>query len=136
VSFRTDLLAVAADLRQLPEDEFDIRITSVVRRLRTWSSGEIGSGVPTNSDLAIDPRPKVVKLAGERFKVGPITPTFPGGGYTYAQLNPSDSPGVDFVYVLTGPSGAEETCALMRIDDRKAFSWYLELQSTDRAEPS
>lgn len=139
MSFRIDMLAVAGDLRQLPQDEFDIRTTRVIRRLRAWTpasgSAEVGKGLPTNGDLEIDPRPKVIKTAPDRFEVGPITPASSGGGYTYDQLNPVDVAGTDFHYVLIGPSGREAPCTLIDIKDRKAFSYYLVLQSRDRSDP-
>ena len=53
-----DMLGILDDARGYLADEGFRRYT-VTRRLRTWSEGEVGRGVPLDSDLVLSPNPKV-----------------------------------------------------------------------------
>lgn len=126
-SWKDDFRKLADELRAMPgEVGIDIRPNSISVVVRTWSSGKIGSGTPTDSTpLVLTPVPKVrevstreVASSGGRFemgdlRVGPITPSYtgpPAGGYTTAQVAPEVAPdldGVEVLYLVTGPDAGE-----------------------------
>ena len=132
MSFRTDLLAnVVNPLRYLPSTPtegglFDIRTSRVIVRSAVWSSGEVGAGVPTITDLEIAPRPKVVDQGNEALQVT-VTPKNAKGGYTHAQLKPPDAVGFKYMYVVIGPDDIERPYFVSSIDTRRSFRTTISL---------
>lgn len=146
MSNRDRFLALADRLRSIAGPTtlagtpgFDVRQNRVIVRRRTWSSGKIQTGTATVADLEILPRPHVTGAAGDPvLTVGPITPAYPvppAGGYTPAQLNPADSPGLEWTYVVIGPDGVERAYKSMRFTNTKPLRYMLELTSLDRVVP-
>lgn len=140
MSFRTSFLGVLDRLRYLTGPTgFDIRTSSVTRRIETWSGSsdgpEIGTGDVSADDLEIVPRPKVVEQGNGALIVAPITPASTTGGYTVDQLNPRDlDPGQRLVYVVNGPNG-EHFYQLVEIDTSRPFKYTLHLAPLDRDPP-
>lgn len=137
MTFASKLLPALTKIRAIPGPTgLGVRSTSVVLRTRTWSGGRVQLGTSTVVDLEILPRPKVRK-EGEsgNLVVGPITPSNLAGGYTPAQLHPSDAAGSEYYYVVTGPEGVARNYAARWLDDRHPFSYYLHLDPDDRAVP-
>jgi hypothetical protein len=94
----------------------------VLLRTRTWSSGKIETGTSTLADLVLGAPSRVTPgltrnphvkgtPADPLIVVGPVTPydsitnPTPPAGYTLAQLNPADAPGVEYYFVVTWPGG-------------------------------
>jgi len=94
---------------------FDVgmRPNTVTIRVETWSGGRIGEGRCSTADTVLVPSPRVNRISeratpygdgiqdrstglptAASYSVGPITPAFPGGGYTPDQLCPPIVPGV------------------------------------------
>ncbi len=118
----------------------DFRTASLTIRTRSWTGGgngaEIRLGTSTDSDLLLVPRPKMKEQDGGNLLVGPITPSYAGGGYTVAQLNPlvAATAGQEILYVVTGPAGTH-TYALLSIDTTKSLRYMLTLTPLDRSVP-
>lgn len=138
MSFRTELLKAVVKLRELPgPTQLDVYVTRVIVRTRSWSGGEVKLGHPTDADIELFPRPKVRNVGeGSRVvTVGPITPSNAAGGYTLAQLNPSEHDSVESYYILIGPDGVSRPYKLTQIDQKRAFRYTLVLESLDRRMP-
>lgn len=105
-------------------------------RTRTWSQGAPLLGSPTDVDVTITPNTWVEELNGDaNIKVGPITPSHSGGGYTPAQLNPTPSSAQEVFYVVTAPDGVARNYAIERIDTDDAVEYHVFLRCLDRKEP-
>lgn len=124
MTLRDRMSKVADKVRGLASKaSIDERTTSVTVRTVTYVGGRRGAEGPrTTVDLLLAPRPKIVEVNGRDIagsagryavgdvKVGPITPTYTGGGYTQDQLAPAlTSNGVDVLYVLAGGVAGEYT---------------------------
>lgn len=115
-----------------------IRTTKVTVRRRVWPS-QMGIGSPTVTDLVLPAWTKVatvnereIAASGGRFKleditVGPVTPTYPGGGYSEAQLAPVATDDLtEIVYVLSGAVNGEYT--LLACSTDRPFRYMLTLR--------
>lgn len=127
-AFRT----IAGTVRRVPET-LGQRTTLVTLRVRTYSGavGAYGVTLQTTVDTILDPRPKVVEVTdGQRsyfgggslaqsdgtalagvYEIGPITQSYPGGGYTQGDVVIAAAPNKRFTYVLEGDeftAGGEE----------------------------
>jgi hypothetical protein len=137
MSLRTALLPVVDTLRGLAgPTRLDIRTYTVTLRKRSWSEGEVLLGTPTVTDVLLTPRPKVREVPNSRdLIVGPITPKYSTGGYSPVELNPNDSPGHEFYYLVRAPDGVDRPYALMNIDEGRPFAYTLTLTALDRKVP-
>tara|TARA_R100001163_G_scaffold64608_1_gene59268 strand:- start:4695 stop:5135 length:441 start_codon:yes stop_codon:yes gene_type:complete len=117
VGFRDDIRKLCFELRAIPGRDFEIRPYTVKVVLRQWSGDEPGQGVETVTSIDITESdgqpPKVRWLTDEEIavggydqstvEVGPITPSFPGGGTLITTLGQDPPPNTLFDFVLTGP---------------------------------
>jgi hypothetical protein len=146
VSLRTSLLPVADTVRSLASPQtlgggvgLDTWINSLTVRTTTWSGGRPGVGTPTHADLLLTPNPELREVtereivgSGGRYtsqdiRVQHITPAYPGGGYTPAQLVPDVSSGaVEVVYIVQGPLAGEYT--LVEASTADPFEYKLTLR--------
>jgi hypothetical protein len=99
------------------------RETTVTIRVLTYSGtiGLAGVTLTSTADTVLDPSPKVARvggaasfvgagfvaasaghLAADEYEIGPITPPFPGGGYSLAQLFPAGAAHKRVLVVLAG----------------------------------
>ena len=139
MTFRDRMNALADRVRRVPVT-LDERPTTVTIRTRTWGGGRKGAdGARTDVDVVLAPVPRVrevnqrdIASSAGRYtigdiKVGPITPTFPGGGYTQSQLAPTatDS-GTEVFYVLAGNVAGEYARVDLTTD--RSHSWFLTLR--------
>lgn len=143
MSLRTALLPIVETCRALAgSTSLDIRTTQLTIRTRTWSGGRAGVGTPTDNDLVLPQRYKVIQLSAkdvassggryemEDLKVGPITPAQSGSGYTLAQLLPTGADGVEILYVLTGVTAGEYV--LVQSNSTRPFRYELILRRRRR----
>jgi hypothetical protein len=132
-----DVLPIISDGWQIVED-LGFSPHTVTVRTTIWAEGEVGLGPPGDpSDLLIEPNPPVKETArGQELIVGPITPFFGSGGYTFTQLRPTDTGRQDlsFEYFVTGPHGTWR-CQLIDIETSESFEIMLRLAILDRAVP-
>lgn len=134
MSLNDDILPVIDDAWRLVDD-LGFSSSSITIRTRTWSGGQLQLGTATISDLTLVPNPPVKELAGDRMLlVGPITPTHATGGYSYAQLLPSEAAGVESYVVVTGSNGTRKY-ALKSIDTSTSFETMLTLEALERKFP-
>jgi hypothetical protein len=124
--------AIAGTVRRIPET-LGQRPTQVTLRVRTYSGpvGAHGVTLVSTVDTVLDPRPKVVQVTdGQRsyfgggtlaqsvgvgfagvYEIGPITQSYPGGGYTQGDVVVVASPSARFTVLLEGDeftTGGEE----------------------------
>ena len=148
MTLRDDLLPVFDSVRALMAD-LDFRRYDIVRRVTTWSGERIGDGSPTETDLpltldASGRRIKVKRLTSHEvvssggkyaagdFRIGPLTPTFDGGGVDPSLFNPAVGTAPQEVsFQLTGP-GMEDGAWFKLIDTEteKNFGYYFVLRRT------
>lgn len=141
MSLRDDVLPIINAGWQTVQD-LGFAPYTVTVRTRTWSGGEVGLGDPTDSDLLLAPNPLVEEqgrlAASDSIRVGPIQPVHDGGGYTVAQLRPSDAAGVEYYYIVTGANGTHNY-SLDRLDSTSPEGLFVEymltLQALTRAAP-
>jgi len=122
-TIRQDMLDLAADLREIPTDPFDVRQTQVFVVTRVWSGGQKGAPAApnqpryTDTEMELLPRPKVRPLtqreiasSGGRYDDGdlivkyiqPMPPTEPGGITTAQMLQDHVPQGTEIFYRLAG----------------------------------
>ncbi len=143
MSLRTSLLPVVEACRAIAGSTgLDIRTSQLTIRTRTWSGGRAGSGISTDSDLALPQRYKVSHLtarevasSGGRYemedvRVGPITPAGGGVGYTVDQLKPAGADGVEILYVLSGAVAGEY--AIVHLHTERPFRYEIVLRRRRR----
>lgn len=143
MSLRTSLLPIVEACRTIAGTTgLDIRTAQLTIRTRTWSGGRAGVGTPTDSNLVLPQRYKVVQLSAreiassgglyqlEDLRVGPITPAQGGSGYSLAQLVPSGADGVEILYVLSGAVVGEY--ALVQANTTRPFRYELVLRRRRR----
>lgn len=113
----------AADAGRRAAELAGARPITVTVRVRTYSAaiGTSGSLLASVVDTELSPRPRVRQLgpgessfygggpgsapsvSGTRvYEIGPITLTYPGGGYAIADVVPAESPSTRTTYVLNG----------------------------------
>jgi len=126
---------IAQKLRAIP-GKLGLRAYTVQRVLRQWDGARAGEGNLTETVTQIvvgeGQPPQVRWLTDEELalggfdkgtvKVGPVTPTTPGGGYETEFLRPFPPPNTLLHYVLTGPEyprGAN--FGLARIDTERSI---------------
>ena len=117
MSLVDDLLPTLSNARGLI-GEFGLRPYTVTRQVHSWSGTYPGEGTETVTETEITENgqpPKVRKpkdeeialqqMASGDFVVGPITPSFGGGGYTPIELDGGSSlaAGEVLTYKLVGP---------------------------------
>ncbi len=136
MSLRTEILPVFDRLRALTGPKgLDIRVAQLTVRKRVWSGGRRGAGTPMDTDTVL---PKIYKLrhvsahevssSGGRFEaetvcVGPITPAYPGGGYSKEVLAPDGYDGIEIIYVISGSVSGDYKLA--QIHTEKPFGYFL-----------
>lgn len=139
MTLRDRLNATAERVRGIPV-ALGERPTSVTIRTRTWGGGAKGAdGARTDVDVTLTPAPRVrevnqrdIASSAGRYtigdvKVGPITPTYPTGGYTQAQLAPvATARGTEVFYVLAGNLEGEYSRVDLTTD--RSHSWFLVLR--------
>jgi len=143
MSFRDTMNEVADQLRGLASlPEIDERPISVTLRKVTWAAGRVGAdGGTTNEDLELLPRPRVrevsqqeIASSGGRYeagdvRIGPITPEYPGGGYSPERLAPAiTTNGVEVLYVLSGAIAGEYKRVALHTD--RVHSYFLVVRRT------
>lgn len=141
MTLRDRMSKLADTVRGLPSrSSVGERTTSVTIRTRTYAGGRRGSDGPkTDVDVVLTPAPKVREVSQRDItgsagrytvgdvKVGPITPSYPTGGYTEAQLAPtSSSSGVEVFYVLEG--GVTGEYSRVDLSSDRSHSWFLVLR--------
>jgi hypothetical protein len=129
---RAAFRAIADSVRRIPE-AFGQRPTKVTLRTRVYSAavGAYGATLTSTTDTVLDPRPRVAQVSdGQKshfgggtlaesdgtalagvYEIGPITQTFPGGGYTQAAVVVAGLVTRRFTVLLEGDefaSGGEE----------------------------
>lgn len=124
MSLRDDVLPIINAGWQTVQDLGFAPATVTVRTV-TWSSGKVGTGTATVSDLLITPNPLVTEKGDRTLLVGPIQPPHDGGGYTIAQLRPTTSAGVEYYYVITGENGTHNY-SLTGIDSSSPEGLFVE----------
>lgn len=135
MTLRDDVLPIISAGWGLVED-FGFAPYTVTVRTRTWSGGTVQLGTATVSDLVLSPNPQVEENGDAILKVYGITPSHAGGGYTYAQLRPSESAGAEYYYSVSGPNGTH-LYSLDSIDTSETFGaeYTLTLRALTRAMP-
>lgn len=131
-----DVLPIISDGWQIVED-LGFSPHTVTVRTTTYEAGEVGLGPGVSTDMTIEPSPPVKETKmGQELIVGPITPSFGSGGYTLAQLRPTDTgrKDLEFEYFVIGPHGTWR-CQLLDIETSESFEIMLRLAILDRALP-
>jgi hypothetical protein len=145
----SDALRAAANAGRTAAAAVDQRPTTVTIATVTYdaSLNIAGAEATLTSALTLSPNPKVEPFAegdpswygGNNganagallragvYKVGPITPTFPGGGYSVADLAPDAAANKQVVVSLAGGAfpAAGETYRIVGLDDAKPQSIFL-----------
>ncbi len=142
-TLRDDLLEVLDDARRIADD-LGMHQVAVSVLTRTWSSGRIQTGSFVDATLTLDPVPHVRGTSGDpEVVVGPITPQYPasmlapGGGYTPAQLNPTQISGVQYYYKITFNDGVARNYVLQDrgMDTSTPMRYMVRLRALDRNVP-
>lgn len=147
MTFASDILGDLDDIRGIP-DALGIRPYAVSVLTRTWSADSLG-GAYTDSTtpllLANGLRPKVRQVAyketvaaGGRYqegdyRIGPMTPTYDGGGVAYSTLAPArPNSRTEVYYIVSGPDTPAEgrPCVEVGVEADKPLRRTLILRPT------
>lgn len=112
-----------------------LRPVRIYRRSVTWSERELHLGALTETDVEITPRPKVTGADDRRLRVSNITPSYTGGGFSPADLQPSAVNGTETVYIVEQPDGELEAYRLVAVNQLSPFRYTLDLEKIDRVNP-
>lgn len=148
-SLRRQVLGVLQAVRGIP-GALDMHTVRVAVRTKTWSSGKIQTGTSKFAELVIGSPspfggaivpPHVDGTYGDpEVTVGPIQPFDPvtsPRGFTPAQLNPGESPGVEYYYWITYPDGVGRPYVVMPrgLDTKNPLHYTVKLRTLDRKVP-
>jgi len=143
MSLRSDLLPVFDDARALLAD-LEVgpnRLTDVSLRVSTWDGGAPGVGTETvtTTPLTLDAAGRRVKVslvssheilssggkyADGDFKIGPFTPSYPGGGRDPSYFSPAaDGTARDVHVILNGPGLENVVCKIIDTSTDKTFRY-------------
>jgi hypothetical protein len=150
----SDALRRAADAGRRAAAAADQRPTTVTIAAVTYdaSLNVAGAAVSATNLLTLSPNPKVepfaegdpswyggnngasagAPLRAGVYKVGPITPSFPGGGYAVADLAPDAAANKQVAVILAGGAfpAEGETYRIVGLDDSKPQSIFLYVART------
>ena len=139
MTFRDDLRTICFNARAIP-GVLGMRPYSVVVVTETWDGVERGQGSLTRTETPIleadGQNPKVRQLntdelaiggyAKGTWKIGPITPNFPGGGTPRENLLPDPPDNTLVFYVLTGPAYPNgQRMTIVDVTDHRAFQYLV-----------
>jgi len=124
-TLRDDLVPVINEGRQLAAD-LGLRQQTVVIRTRVWSGGIVGKGTTADTDLTLEPVPKVKRLplrvvsgSGGKYEGGDRQITKISATYTAAQLGAGDiAAGTQVLWLIDG-----EEHTLVGKPEEKNFEW-------------
>lgn len=146
MSLVTDNLGAVDDGRALLDD-FGLRPFTVTLRVVTWSGDRVGKGDSVTTDTPVTVsggrRPKLVVLQDRdvvaggvmtraRYKIGPITPPYNGGGMTPDVLDPAaGAQPTEVFFVVEGPGMPATGMLCKKVDGDFAnpFKFFLTLES-------
>lgn len=140
------------EIRSGEPTEHSLRTVTLTVRIKTWSGPQVRSGTATTTNTVINGaagRYKVreltvkdVVVSGGKYqegqlRVGPMTPPYPGGPFTAAELIPPKpaGQGQEVYYGLTDESGATQWCSMVGSDTLHALHWYITLKPTGITDP-
>lgn len=142
-TLRDAILPSINAIRAIP-GQLGWRPYSLTIETRTWSGAEIGEGVETVTSTPITEQygqpPKIRWLDSEQLalggyekgtlEIGPMTPSYPGGGVLISALSPSNLPNNTVVqFKLVGPSYPQGAyCRLVTSTDDHAGHYTLRVQ--------
>jgi len=148
MTFRTGLLGRVDRVRRIPQN-LDLRQHTIDLVLRTWTGDVVGNGTHTdrikrlyiNHDRNIRVRETSSKdiiasgglLTESSVKVGPFTPSYPGGGLDNPDFDPpvSGKP-VEVFFVIKGLGMGKKGRWFKRVNDHSIqnFTTWLYLNTT------
>lgn len=145
----------AADYGRKVVDRLGLRPSTATVTIETFADPWSTGATPTSTTTyALSPRPKIVEagavgvpsyfgggstadgganLSADAYRIGPITPAYPGGGYSSAQLIPPQPDVLTRVYVvLTGPEfqSAGEKYQVINVDATNALHFFMDVVRT------
>lgn len=114
--------------------DFGVTPFSVSVRTYSWSSGEVGFGTRTATDILIEPNPERKLNQDGSITLTSIIPPGINTIYTYDDLNRQDQTGEEFVYAVSGPNG-EQLYTFGSLDTSSPFGWSMTLYPLSRGGP-
>lgn len=150
MGLRDELLPLVENLRAIP-GELGFRQFSVFIRTTKWTGARVGLGTPTVSTVQLlvggqnpkvrQVRQKDVVAGSDEFQnalweIGPVTPTFSGGGYSADDLGPiNDGTPTTMEYILKGPGMPASGLLCVKYDDSndRSLRHTVRVKSTGRA---
>lgn len=152
MTLRDSCLPIFESARVLLAD-VGLRRYDVTMRVVTWSGPRVGDGTRTAVDapLAIQGRRPGVRQVSQKdiiasggkyqdgdYRIGPFTPSFPGGGLEPVDFNPAaDATAREVYYKIVGP-GLESGAWFSKVEQKpdSAFAYYLTVRrSVTEGEP-
>jgi hypothetical protein len=116
--------------REIVDTDFELRRSRVIIRTEAWDGGDVGRGNMTLTETEIEPRPFVEHVDASVFRISRITPAYSAsdgkiGGYTQAQLVPSQAVGARSFIRLIGEGGDVRDLRIEAAPTREPFGWTL-----------
>lgn len=129
-TIREELIPIVDELRREVVDGIaGLRLDTVVVRRRSWPGGRKGIGNPVDSDLVLDPKPKInppkpnLRMAEPgKFEEGDLVASRISLEYTEAQLSAGLSGGQELFWLVSG-----EAYQVMGVEERY-LEWRVHLR--------
>lgn len=110
MSLRSDLVGLVDTIRRdIVDGAAGLRLRTIVVRTRTWSGSEPGDGTTSDSDVTLDPVPKVeepparlVASSAGRWLDGDLQVSKISATYTADQLRGTPSAAQEFYWLIDG----------------------------------
>ena len=149
MALKDDLLPLVDDLRGIA-GQLGFRPYEVYVRVTTFSGPRVGLGAATLSETRLlvggqNPKVRAIRskdtvagtaeFSNDTWEIGPLTPSFPGGGYTPEAINPAGTATpATTLYVLKGPGlpAAGLLCQRTEDDVDRPLRAVIRVRSTGR----
>lgn len=153
MSLKNDLLPIVDDLRSIA-GELGFRPYQVWVRKTEYAGSRVGLGARTITETRLlvggqDPKVKEVsrkdmvagtqELVDAEYEIGPLTPSFAGGGVSENTINPEKSATpTEVSFLLKGPGMPDEGLLCKRVGDHVArpLRYVIRVKSMGRKRPT
>lgn len=149
MSFRTGLLARVDKIRRIPQSAYDMRQNTIDIIIRQWSGDVVGNGTSVdlkrrlfiNHDRNIRVRQVSSKdivasgglLTESSLKIGPFTPSYPGGGLDNPDFDPPvNGKSREIFFIIKGLGMGKQGRWFRRVNDNSLqnYTTWLFLTAT------
>ncbi len=152
MSLVSDIIGDIDEIRASIPTDIGVRSVTLIVRTIAFTGDFLTGGTAASTDKAITnpsgSRYKVrvvstkdIVASGGKYqqgalRVGPITPPYPGGGFTKNDLIPASAANLEVHYGITDQTGQTQWCTMASNDTVHDLHWYLILNPAGTTPPA